>query len=228
MLIEDNAHGFLGSYRGRPLGTFGDLAALSFHQTKNITCGEGGALVVNAPGLLERAEVVREKGTDRKRFLMGEVDRYTWQDLGSSYVLSDLLASVLCSQLKLKDEVQRRRRSVWERYDTELIAWAASRGVQLPVVPADCEQSYHLFYLLMPEMRQRDALIGHLGRRGVESTFHFQPLHLSPMGRRAGGRAGQLPVTESACSRLIRLPFYTDLAAEDQDRVIEAVLDFEP
>ena len=223
-LVEDNAHGLFARRSGRLLGTWGALAALSFHETKNFTCGEGGALVVNDPALVARAEVMREKGTDRKRFFRGEVDRYSWVDLGSSYLPSDLLAAFLLAQLEERSAVLAARRAVHERYAAGLADWAALQGVCLPTVPAVCEPSYHMFYLLMPDPAARAALIGHLEARDILAVFHYVPLHLSAMGRRWGGRVGDCPVTESVSDRLVRLPFYTSLSEADQRRVIEAVL----
>lgn len=225
-VIEDNAHGLLGKHRGRWLGTIGTLGTLSFHETKNIICGEGGALLVNDPRLTERAEILCDKGTDRAKYFRGEVDKYTWVDLGSSYRSSDLLAAFLYGQLEERDQILSRRRRIWERYDGELRDWADRRGVRRPVIPAGCEQSYHMYYLLLPSERERDGLIAHLKARKILSVFHYVPLHLSTMGRKFGGRPGDCPVTEDASVRLVRLPFYNDLSPEDQGRVIGAVRDW--
>jgi len=225
-VVEDNAHGLFASYRGRNLGTFGVLAALSFHETKNMTCGEGGALLINDLRLAERAEIIREKGTNRSQFFRGEVDKYTWMDLGSSYVLSDLLAAYLRAQLEARERIQARRRQIWERYFAELRGWAERQDVRLPLVPRHCEQPYHLFYLLLPDIERRQALIRHLRECGILAVFHYLPLHLSPMGRRFGGTPGDCPVTESVSDRLVRLPLYGDLSAGDQGCVIEAVASF--
>ena len=225
-VIEDNAHGLFGAYRGRPLGTFGALATQSFHDTKNITCGEGGALLVNDARFAARAEILREKGTDRSRFFRGEVDKYTWVDLGSSYVLSDILGALLLAQLEARAEIQAHRARCWRRYAAELAGWAARQEVRLPVVPAHCEQAFHMFYLLVPAAR-RAALLAHLRARGVQAVFHYQPLHLSPMGLSHGGRAGMCPVTERIADELVRLPLYNDLDDADQGRVIDAVCAFD-
>ena len=222
-VIEDNAHGLFGKRAGRFLGTWGALATLSFHETKNFTCGEGGALLVNDEQYVERAEIVREKGTNRKRFFRGEVDKYTWVDIGSSYLPSDLLAAYLLAQLEAKAKILAARRNVYERYERGLADWAAGCGAQLPVIPADCESSYHMFFVVMPTAESRTRLISHLKSRDIQAVFHYLPLHLSAMGQRWGGRAGQCPVTESVSERLVRLPFYTELDEIDQDRVIEAV-----
>lgn len=222
-VVEDNAHGLFGTYKGKALGTFGALATQSFHETKNISCGEGGALLLNDPKLCERAEILREKGTNRSLFFRGQVDKYTWVDVGSSYVVSDLLAAVLLAQLEAREEIQRKRRVIWERYAAELADWAKARGVLLPTVPADREQTFHMFYLLMPDLLQRMKFIEHLGMNGVKAVFHYVPLHLSPMGRKYGGTSGMCPVTEQMSDRLVRLPMYADLTPEEQGRVIAEV-----
>lgn len=225
-VVEDNAHGLFGRYRGRWLGTFGALAAQSFHETKNFSCGEGGALLVNDPSLIERAEILREKGTNRSRFFRGQVDKYTWVDVGSSYLPSDILAAILLGQLEARGIIQDRRRQIWETYRSELSDWAVHQGVSLPHVPPDRDQAYHLFYLLMPSERARDGLISHLRQRGIGAVFHYLPLHLSPMGRRAQTGPGRCPVTEDVSARLVRLPFFNDLSDADQWTVIEAVCQF--
>ncbi len=222
-VIEDNAHGLFGKYRGRALGTFGPLATLSFHETKNLTCGEGGALLINDPSLTERAEIIREKGTNRSRFFRGEVDKYSWVDLGSSYLPSDMLAAFLLAQIEQSDRIQRRRREIWERYYDSLLTIAPEKGLRLPVVPEHCEQPYHLFYMLLRSERDRDSLMAHLRSIGVNSVFHYLPLHLSEMGMRLGGHAGMCPVTEDVSARLLRLPFYFELTAEEQELTIDAV-----
>jgi len=225
-VVEDNAHGLFGCWRGRPLGTFGSLSTLSFHETKNVFCGEGGALVVNDPDLAARAEILREKGTDRSRFFRGEIDRYTWVDVGSSYVPSDLLAAFLLAQLEARETIQVRRCRIWERYQEELAEWALARGARLPVVPNPCRQPWHLFYLLLPSFDERQALIAHLKAWGIQAVFHYLPLHLSEMGRRFGGRPGDYPVAESVSDRLLRLPCFPGLTEPEQARVIEAILAF--
>lgn len=225
-VVEDNAHGLFGSYRGRPLGTFGALATQSFHETKNFTCGEGGALLINDPALVERAEIIREKGTNRSRFFRGMVDKYTWVDIGSSYLLSDVLAAYLYAQLEARDEIQRRRGRIWERYCDALSEWAAEHEVRLPFVPEYCRQPYHMFYILLPSLAVRQRLISHLRAAGILAVFHYLPLHLSDMGRRFGGQAGDCPVTEDISDRLLRLPLYNDLTEAEQTRVIETILKF--
>jgi dTDP-4-amino-4,6-dideoxygalactose transaminase len=225
-VVEDNAHGLFGSYAGKPLGTFGALATLSFHETKNISCGEGGALVINDARFIERAEILREKGTNRSRFFRGQVDKYTWIDIGSSYLPSDLLAAFLLAQLEERASIQARRQRAWSYYQQQLSGWAQKHAVQLPHVPAHCEHPAHLFYLLLPDLTRRQAMIAHLKARDVQATFHYQPLHLSAMGTAFGGKPGDCPVTESVCDRLIRLPFYVELEETDQARVVEAVRSF--
>lgn len=226
-VVEDNAHGLFGKYKGKNLGTFGCLATQSFHETKNITCGEGGALIINDPSLIERAEVLREKGTNRSRFFRGEVDKYTWVDVGSSYLMSDVLAAFLYGQLEAASLVQARRRRVWESYDAGLKHWAAEQNVRTPHIPPHCEQAYHMYYLLLPSLEARQGLITHLKSRGILGVFHYQPLHLSDMGRKLGGKAGDCPVTEMLGDCLVRLPFYNDLTQEDQQAVVQAVREFD-
>ena len=225
-VVEDNAHGLYGKYRGQYLGTFGKLATLSFHETKNFSCGEGGALLINDAQFNERAEILREKGTDRSRFFRGEVDKYTWVDVGSSYLPSDLLAAFLRAQLEHRDKIQSRRREIWETYSRELASWAAANGVRLPIVPPECEQSYHMFYVIMPSFESRQALISHLAAFGILAVFHYLPLHLSPMGLRLGGREGACPVTEDLSDRLVRFPFFTGMSSSEQNQVIDAVRAF--
>jgi dTDP-4-amino-4,6-dideoxygalactose transaminase len=225
-VVEDNAHGLYGKYRERYLGTFGELAAVSFHETKNFTCGEGGALLINDARFIERAEILREKGTDRSRFFRGEVDKYNWVDIGSSYLPSDLLAAFLRAQLEHRDQIQSMRRQIWENYACELAPWAETNGARLPIVPPECEQSYHMFYVILPSLDSRQALISHLSQREIFAVFHYLPLHLSPMGRTFGGREGDCPVTEKISERLLRLPFYTGMTTTEQAQVIEAVSEF--
>src|SRR5215472_11902578 len=225
-VVEDNAHGLYGRYRGRYLGTLGQLATLSFHETKNFTCGEGGALLINDANFNERAEILREKGTDRSRFFRGETDKYTWVDVGSSYLPSDLLAAFLRAQLEHRDQIQSRRREIWETYLRELTSWAEANGVRLPIVPPECEQSYHMFYVIMPSFESRQALISHLAGFGILAVFHYLPLHLSPMGLRFGGRKGDCPITEDLSDRLLRFPFFTGMSSSEQKQVIDAVQAF--
>lgn len=231
-VIEDLAHGPFAAYKGRPLGSFGALTCLSFHETKNFSCGEGGALLVNDPALVPRAAIVHEKGTDKSRFMLGEVDKYTWRDLGGSYAPSELQAACLLGQLEARQTIQDKRARLWRRYDEGLAAWAAASGVERPVVPAHCDPAYHTYFLVMPNRAARDGLIEHLRDRAILAVFHYVPLHLSEMGRRYGGdhgtSAGALPGAERAGSCLVRLPFFNTLTDEEQSEVIAAVTAFEP
>jgi len=225
-VVEDNAHGLFGKYRGRWLGTFGCMATQSFHETKNITCGEGGALLINDGHYIRRAEIIREKGTNRSRFFRGEVDKYTWVDVGSSYLMSDVLAAFLYAQLEAWQTIQMDRQRIWETYHEKLAGWCRANGVRQPVVPPHCEQAWHMYYLLLPSLQVRAALIAHLKSRGILAVFHYQPLHLSEMGRKFGGKPGDCPVTEAIADRILRLPFFNDLTEAEQGRVIDALLAF--
>jgi len=225
-VIEDNAHGLFGRYKGKQLGTFGVMATQSFHETKNFTCGEGGALLINDKKYIEDAEILREKGTNRSRFFRGQVDKYTWVSVGSSYLPSDMLAGFLLAQLEERDQIQSKRRKIWETYYKELEGWAEENSVQMPFVPAHCEQTYHMFYVLFPSLEKRQAAIAHLKERGIQAVFHYLPLHLSPMGEKLGGKEGDCPITEEVSDRLLRLPFYTNMTDGEQQSVIEAVKEF--
>ena len=225
-VVEDNAHGLFGKYRGKFLGTFGSMASQSFHETKNFSSGEGGALLINDPKLLGRAEIIREKGTNRSRFFRGQVDKYTWVDIGSSYLPSDLLAAFLFAQFEQREKIQLHRKQVWEIYYTGLKDWAATHDAQLPYIPEHCDQAYHMFYILLPTLELRQKLISYLRERGIYSVFHYLPLHLSDMGRKFGGREGDCPVTERVSDRLIRLPFHNALTSSEQEIVIQAIQEF--
>ena len=227
-VIEDNAHGLFGQYRGQQLGTFGAMATQSFHETKNFSCGEGGALLLNDSRYVERAEIIREKGTDRSRFFRGEVDKYSWVDLGSSYVLSDLLAAFLLAQLEQRERIQAHRQSIWERYDKELTDWAVRVGAQRPFIPVGCTPAWHLYHLLLPDAEIRAQLAAHLKAANILAVTHYLPLHLSTYAQRWGGRVGDCPVAEDASERLLRLPLYNAMSVASQDRVIESVLAFVP
>lgn len=226
-IIEDNAHGLFGKYKDKQLGTFGRFSTQSFHETKNFSCGEGGALLLNNSTDIERAEIIREKGTNRSRFFRGQVDKYSWVDIGSSFLPSDMLAAFLLAQLEERERIQNRRKQIWQTYSEQLSDWAEINKVGLPTIPAYCEQSYHMFYLLMPSLAARQGLIEHLRSAGILSVFHYLPLHLSTMGRKFGGREGNCPVTEDISDRLLRLPFYFSLTEEEQQTVIHAVRRFE-
>jgi dTDP-4-amino-4,6-dideoxygalactose transaminase len=225
-IIEDNAHGLGGTYRGRQLGTFGIMAAQSFHDTKNVHCGEGGAILLNDVSLLERAEIIREKGTNRSRYLRGQVDKYTWVDIGSSYLLSEYNASVLDSQLESFTHIQTQRHAVWNSYHTRLPAWAASEDVRLMEVPTDRRHPAHLFFLQTPDHEYQVALLAHLKSLGVFGTFHYIPLDSAPAGLRHGRRLRELTVSRNFSERLVRLPLWADMSDAQVDRVIEAVSSF--
>jgi dTDP-4-amino-4,6-dideoxygalactose transaminase len=222
-VIEDNAHGLFGRYKGKPLGSFGCMATQSFHETKNVTCGEGGALIINDPNLIERAEIIREKGTNRSRFFRGLVDKYSWVDIGSSYLPSEILAAFLCAQLEHWGEIQEKRKNIWDRYWQELYPWAEEHGILLPSVPVYCEQPYHMFYMLMPSLEQRQALIAQLKAEDIYAVFHYLPLHLSDMGVKFGGKVGDCPITEDISDRLVRLPLFFDMSSDEQTRVIGSI-----
>ncbi|OJF15654.1 dTDP-4-amino-4,6-dideoxygalactose transaminase [Couchioplanes caeruleus] len=226
-VVEDNAHGLGASYRDRPLGSFGALAAQSFHATKNVHSAKGGALLVNDESLVDRATIIRDRGTNRHQYFLGQVDKYRWVDLGSSYILPELLAALLAAQLEEHDMVQKRRDAVWYRYHEGLAGWAAEQRVLLPVVPADRRHSAHLYHLVLPDPADRSAFLDHLRTRGVNATFHFVPLHTSPAGMRYGRTApGGCPVTEHVADRLVRLPLHTELTPARVEQVLDAVLEF--
>lgn len=227
-VIEDNAHGLFGRYRDRPLGSMGRLATQSFHETKNFTCGEGGALAINDPTLIDRAEILREKGTNRSRFFRGQVDKYSWVDVGSSFLPSELNAAVLWAQLERHKWIQERRRDIWTRYQRGLNDWAREQNVLLPFVPGHCDQAYHMYYMILPSLDARTRLIDRLKSEGILAVFHYVPLHLSDMGRRLGSGVGDCPVTENLSDRLLRLPFFNGLDPSEQDQVIEVVRGFKP
>jgi len=227
-IVEDNAHGLFGKYKGKYLGTFGAFATQSFHETKNFICGEGGAILINDPAYIERAEIIREKGTNRNRFFRGQVDKYTWVDIGSSFLPSDMLAAFLYAQLEAKDEIQSKRKRIWEFYAQHLAGWAEENQIQTPHIPNYCEQSYHMFYMLLPTLEDRQAFIDHLKSKSILSVFHYLPLHLSDMGKQFGGKEGDCPVTEDVSDRLVRLPFFNDLHEADQLKVVDAILEFKP
>ena len=225
-LIEDNAHGLGGKYLGQPLGVFGEVSTLSFHETKNVTCGEGGALIINDQRLTARAEVLREKGTDRARFMRGQVDKYTWRDVGSSWVPSELLAALLVGQLEAFDRIQANRMLTWNTYRDELAEWANGVGARLPHVPDEAEHAAHLFYLHMQDADQRARFIAHMRANDVVCVFHYQALNTSPQGWLFGGQPGQCPVAESAADTLVRLPLFNDMTDADRTRVIDTALQF--
>jgi dTDP-4-amino-4,6-dideoxygalactose transaminase len=221
MLIEDNAHGLFGKWRGKPLGSFGHFATLSFHETKNITCGEGGALLVNDPASVDRARILFDKGTNRRAFFLGQVDKYSWVDTGSSFGLADLLAAPLFAQLEVAEQIQAKRRHVYETYLAELAPYA-DLGVTLPQAPEGCDPAYHLFHVLMPDKATRDDVMERMRQEGINPTFHYVPLHSSIGGRRFAARETDCPVTTDISDRLMRMPFYNALTDEQIDRVVES------
>jgi len=225
-VVEDAAQGFGAGFRGRPLGSLGDAGCLSFHETKNLTCGEGGALIVRDPELAQRAEVIREKGTNRKAFLRGEVDKYTWVSVGSSYVLSDVLAAILDAQLDKRDEIAARRGRIAARYRAALQDWAHHHGVRLPGESRERTSNHHIFFLLLPDAAARDHCLAFLRSRGIMAAFHYVPLHSSPFG--CAFAAGEYPVTERVASTMVRLPIHPLMSPEDVERVVEAVLASRP
>lgn len=222
-VIEDNAHGLFGTFQGKLLGTFGAMSTLSFHETKNFTCGEGGALMINDPSLIERAEIIREKGTDRSKFHRGQIDKYGWVDVGSSYLPSELLASMLAAQLEDRAHIQASRHALWARYAAALPEWARANQVALPEIPPGRGHSAHMFFIVLPSVAFRDGLMGHLKAQSMLAVSHYIPLNVSKMGRRLGGATGQCPVAEDQAERLLRLPFYTQMTEDEQRDVIAAV-----
>jgi len=226
VLLEDNAHGLGARSQGQPLGTFSALATQSFHETKNIQCGEGGCLVINDLHYLEMAEVWREKGTNRSQFFRGQVAKYTWISEGSSLLLADPLAAMLKIQLENFELIQTLRKNIWQRYDTELAAYVVTIGATQMVVPDICEQPFHMYYLMMNSLEVRTEFISHLKGLGVLATFHYQPLHSSEAGRKYGKSSGELPNTQRAADCLVRLPLWAGMSDLEVDRVIEAVRSF--
>lgn len=221
-VVEDAAQAILASYRGRPLGAIGDLGALSFHETKNVTCGEGGALLVNDPELLGRAEIIRDKGTNRARFFKGQVDKYTWVDLGSSYGLSDLAAAFLWGQLELCDEITERRREIWRSYHDGFADLEGQGLCRRPIVPSHCEPNGHLYYLLLADEDERDRVLAALADASISAVFHYVPLHSSPAGSRFGRVVGDMTVTDDMSARLLRLPIWAEMADSTVEEVISA------
>ncbi|MGB5953384.1 MAG: dTDP-4-amino-4,6-dideoxygalactose transaminase [Ornithinimicrobium sp.] len=223
-LIEDAAHGLFGSHRGTPLGGIGRFASLSFHETKNFVCGEGGALVLNDPRDIERARILYDKGTDRQAFFLGLVDKYTWRDTGSSFGMSDVLAAYLLGQLEQAATIQAQRRAVFEHYAAALASPAQELGLQLPVIPQTCEAAYHLFFVLLPDAALRSPVMARMREFGVATTFHYVPLHDSIGGLQFRARPTECPVSSDVSARLIRLPFFNSLTREQGDRVTSALI----
>lgn len=225
-LIEDNAHGLGATFNGKPLGTFGAMSTLSFHETKNVTCGEGGALTFNGSRFIDRAEVLREKGTNRARFFRGQVDKYTWIDVGSSWIPSEILSGFLLGQLERFEDVQMLRMRTWLDYDDELPLWAESIGARTPFVPDGVEHSAHIYYLQMADLDQRTRFIDHMAARNVMTVFHYQALSAAPAGWEYGSGLGMCPVAERASDCLVRLPLHAGLSAGDVERVIAGAVSF--
>jgi dTDP-4-amino-4,6-dideoxygalactose transaminase len=223
IVIEDAAHSIGATLDGRPLGSIGDVATVSFHETKNVQCGEGGALLVNDARLVARAEVIQEKGTDRSRFFRGEIDKYTWQDTGSSYLLSEVATAFLWAQLEHAAQITAERRAIWRRYHEAFEPLEEEGLLRRPVTPAGCVHSGHLFYLLLRTGGLRDQMLQALAERGVHAVFHYLPLHASPGGRRFGRLGGPVPVTIDASARLLRLPLWAGLGEVRTQAVIDAV-----
>lgn len=223
-VVEDAAQGVGATYRGRALGTLGDLGALSFHATKNVVSGEGGALLVNDPALSERAEMIREKGTNRSRFIRGEVDKYTWQDIGSSYLPSDIIAAFLMAQLPERDAINAKRLALWSRYHAAFADSERAGRFRRPGVPQDCGHNAHIYFLVFDSLDKREAARQSLADAGITASSHYAPLHSSPGARRFGRTSGSMEVSESVAAGLLRLPLYPDLTAEEEARVIDAVL----
>ncbi len=225
-VVEDNAHGLFGKYKGRHLGTIGRLSTVSFHETKNFSSGEGGALFLASHADIDRAEILREKGTNRRKFIQGQVDKYTWVDVGSSFLPSEITAAVLYAQLENRAEIQKRRGVIWGKYFSALSTWAMSSKVRLPHVPQECEQTFHMFYLVMPSLAIRKEFIANLKAKGITAPFHYQSLHLADMGKKYGYKTGELPVTEMLSDCLVRLPLYNSMLSAQVDEVIAAVTSF--
>lgn len=221
-VIEDAAQGIQSSWRGRPLGSIGHVAALSFHETKNVISGEGGALLINDPTLVERAEILWQKGTNRQQFLAGQVDKYTWVDVGSSFLPSEIIAAFLWAQLEEAETITARRLALWDRYHELLAPLAERHGLELPTVPAHCVHNAHLYRVMMRDADQRRSVLAELNRRDVNATFHYVPLHDSPAGRRFARTAAPLPVTEDQAARLIRLPLWVGMV-DEPDRVVKTL-----
>lgn len=228
-VIEDNAHGLLGKYKGRYLGSIGDLSTASFHETKNISCGEGGALFINNSEYVDRAHIIFEKGTNRMEFINGTADKYRWVDKGSSYILSDLLSALLHSQLVNSSKIQKTRERLWNTYFSSLENWASSKSILLPTVPQYCDQSFHMFYLILPTNESRNRLIKYLGDSDISAPFHYLPLDQSPMGQKIKMKDQiQCPISFKASQQIIRLPLYYDMTEDDQSKVINLILSYEP
>ncbi len=225
-VLEDAAQGVNSFYKGRALGSIGNFGAYSFHETKNVICGEGGALCVNDARFVRRAEIIRDKGTNRQQYFRGEIDKYTWVDVGSSYVPSEISAAFLWGQLEQIEMITERRRAIFQRYSDAFAPLEAAGLLRTPRIPQECQPNYHMFYILLPTPDLRDRLMAHLKAEGILAVFHYIPLHSSPMGEELGCASWDLPVTQDISPRLLRLPFYFDLSPRDQDEVIQRITDF--
>jgi dTDP-4-amino-4,6-dideoxygalactose transaminase len=222
-VIEDAAQGVGAYYNERPLGSIGHLGTYSFHETKNYICGEGGALCINDPGMIKRAEIIRDKGTNRSDFFRGEVDKYTWVDIGSSYVPSEIVCAFLYAQLEMLDSIAERRKAIYKQYRQLLRPLEIQGLLSLPTIPEDCKTNYHMFYILLPDMETRDALMGHLRQQNVLAVFHFVPLHTSPMGKKFGYAEGDFPISEQLSGQLLRLPFYYEMTEVEQEYIVKCI-----
>jgi len=219
-IIEDAAQGVHAYSDGNALGSMGDLGTYSFHQTKNFSCGEGGALCINDPFLVDRAEILREKGTNRRQFLSGQVDKYSWVDIGSSLLPSELTSAFLYAQLQAADEITAKRKEIFNRYLDAFQSLAEDNLIQLPVIPENCDSNYHLFHVLVRNSDTRDRILENLQKCGIHAVFHYVPLHLSKAGQKYQTAGNTLPVTEDVSGRLIRLPIYPDMTADQQTLVV--------
>ena len=225
LIVEDAAQALMSKYRGRPLGSFGSLAAISFHETKNVISGEGGALLVNDPSLIDRAEIIQEKGTNRQRFFRGQVDKYTWVDVGSSYPPSEINAAFLWAQLEHADAITARRLELWERYHDGLEELERRGSLRRPIIPRESTNNAHMYYVLLPTIEERSRLISRLDRAGAKAVFHYIPLHSSEAGKRWGRVEGNIAVTDDVSDRLLRLPLWPDMRDEDVDRIVTVIDD---
>jgi dTDP-4-amino-4,6-dideoxygalactose transaminase len=223
LVIEDAAQGVGAYYNNRALGTIGHLGTYSFHETKNYICGEGGALCINDPGMIKRAEIIRDKGTNRSEFFRGNVDKYTWVDVGSSYVPSEIVCAFLYAQLEMLDSIAERREAIYKRYRMLLKPLEVQGLLSLPHIPEDCKSNYHMFYILLPDMETRDALMAYLKQHDILAVFHYIPLHSSPMGKKFGYAEGDLPITEQLSGQLLRLPFYYEMTEEEQVFIVKRI-----
>jgi dTDP-4-amino-4,6-dideoxygalactose transaminase len=224
-VIEDDAQGIMSRYKGKSLGSFGHMATLSFHETKNLGSGEGGALLINDPAFIERAEIIREKGTDRSKFFRGLVDKYTWVDIGSSYLPSEITAAFLLAQLEAAEQITAARLSIWDRYHAVFLELEKNKKVRRPIIPEHCQHNAHLYYLLLPDLEQRDGLISHLKTLGIGAVFHYISLHASLAGRKYARTSSDMANTESLSERLLRLPLWVGLG-QYQDEVLQSVFSF--